>query len=89
MLFDAKNDINIFASASFRDTYIINNNINEHQQARVAQLAENTAPPQAPSLREITENCQTWVVKVLWQLQKENIVSESKIHYVESLLSPI
>ena len=87
MLYDAKENVNIFASTSFRDAYTIQSDMNEHQQARIAQLARNTSLPRAPNPREIAENCQTWVLKVLWQLQKEDIISESNIYVIQSLLS--
>lgn len=88
MIYAPKDNINIFASASFRDAYTVRSNMNEHQQLRVAQLAANTTPPKASNPHEITENCQTWIIKVLWQLQRQDIVNEGKIRFVDSLVSP-
>ena len=89
MYYASKHNIDVFNSTSFHDAQIVNGNMNEHQQSRVGQVAYETTPPSAPSVREVKENCQGWVIKVLWQLQEEGMVAAEKIHSVELLKDPI
>ena len=90
MQYSEENGVNIVASTTFRDYHSITHGLSESQQIRVAQIARNIVPPSAANLREVKENCQDWVIKVLWQLHGEGFVPQSdRIRYVESLKDKI
>ncbi|QVM08115.1 hypothetical protein D8B26_002812 [Coccidioides posadasii str. Silveira] len=52
--------------------------LTNEQATTVKQIAEQEAPPQAPSRKKVKEDCQGWAVRVLARLAENGIVGLTK-----------
>ncbi|TQV92275.1 hypothetical protein V2A60_006965 [Cordyceps javanica] len=79
----------ILNSRSFEWHQVVNNNLNESQLARVEQICNSEPPPRAANRASVTENCQGWVIRVLYRLAKEGIVQQNAIAVLQRYMDPI
>lgn len=79
--------VNIISSRSFHTLFHIAE-LTELQAAIVKEVCDHEIPPSAPNRRLVTENCQSWVVRVVSKLVKLGIVKE-KLEMVRQLQDPI
>lgn len=63
--------------------------INDNGIGWVKYHANHVPPPQAPNRASVTENCQTWVVRVLRELQTVNVVDEEAVDSIAAQVEPI
>lgn len=52
-------------------------------------IVHRVPPPQAENRASVTENCQTWVIRVLRELQSSHVVDEGTVDSMEAMLEPI
>jgi hypothetical protein len=82
-------NVNIFASATYKSFRELNSNLTDDQCTTIRHCAENTVPPTAPNAAAVTENCQHWVVRVLYGLQNQGIVTQEKVNEANGLVQPL
>ncbi|KAE8344836.1 hypothetical protein BDV24DRAFT_160139 [Aspergillus arachidicola] len=83
---DGKVDITI--SESFLTLYQLAS-VTEGQAMVVKSIADRETPPYAVSRREVKENCQGWVVRVIGRLVEEGTVSGSKLEMARAMMQPV
>ena len=79
--------VNIISSRSFHTLFHIAE-LTELQAAIVKEVCDHEIPPSAPNRRLVTENCQSWVIRVVSKLVKLGIVKE-KLEMARQLQDPI
>lgn len=80
--------VNLMTSHSFHTIYHIAE-LTESQAAITKEVCDHEIPPSAPNRRLVTENCQSWVVRVVSKLVKLGIVKEEKLEMARQLQDPI
>lgn len=55
----------------------------------VKKVAAAEPPPQAPSRKEVKENCQSWAIRVMKKLVELGMMDQQKVVDCEALLQPI
>ncbi|RAK99905.1 uncharacterized protein BO80DRAFT_476881 [Aspergillus ibericus CBS 121593] len=55
----------------------------------VRRVAGEESPPKARSRREVRENCQGWVVRVLERLVGAGVLGEEKLGMVRGMMEPV
>ncbi|KAI1910048.1 hypothetical protein LOZ12_004721 [Ophidiomyces ophidiicola] len=70
--------VQILDSESLKDIYFIAS-VTEKQAAIVKQIADQEPPPRAASRKEVKENCQGWVLRVLSRLVEKGFVDRAKL----------
>jgi hypothetical protein len=53
------------------------------------RYANEIPPPRAPDRASVTENCQTWAIKVLRKLQSDGVVGKEAVDSMEGQVQPI
>ncbi|KAM4067615.1 hypothetical protein HRG_012319 [Hirsutella rhossiliensis] len=79
----------ILNSASFAWHQVLNASLSDSQFARVDRVARAEPAPRAVNRAAVTENCQGWVIRVLWRLVSEGIVEESTVTMLQGYMDPI
>ncbi|KAK8142440.1 hypothetical protein G3M48_008772 [Beauveria asiatica] len=82
-------DVDILSSQSFEWHQVVNNDLSESQRARVNQICNSEPPPRAANRASVTENCQGWVIRVLYRLAREGIVQQGAITMLQRYMDPI
>lgn len=80
--------VDVTSFESFKDSYIIAQPT-EQQIVRIRYWASHEVPPSAPNQAAVTENCQSWVIRVVQRLVDEGIVEETWINTAKSLKQPV
>lgn len=80
--------VNLMTSHSFHTIYHIAE-LTESQAAITKEVCDHEIPPSAPNRRLVTENCQSWVVRVVSKLVKFGIEKEEKLEMARQLQDPI
>ncbi|KAF7618624.1 hypothetical protein F9C07_1353828 [Aspergillus flavus] len=78
----------ITSSESFLTLYQLAS-VTEGQAMVVKSIADQETPPYAVNRREVKENCQGWVVRVIGRLVEEGIVSDSKLEMARKMMQPL
>ena len=89
MHYQHASDVNILRSASFHWHQVMNTDLTDSQYARVDRIAQREPPPRAANRRAVTENCQGWVIRVLWQLVDARIVDGNAVTTLQQYMDPI
>lgn len=55
----------------------------------VKKVAANEPPPQAPSRKEVKENCQYWAIRVMKKLVELGMMDQQKVVDCQNLLQPL
>lgn len=83
-------NVNLFKSASYFESYELNADLSESQQNEIKRAVEKERPPEAKDQRSVTENCQGWTIRVLRRLQEKGVVEKDRVDWIESdLKEPI
>lgn len=80
--------VDITSSESFLTLYQLAS-VTEGQAMVVKSIADRETPPYAVNRREVKENCQGWVVRVIGRLVEEGIVSDSKLEMAREMMQPV
>ncbi|KAI1398355.1 hypothetical protein F4819DRAFT_468695 [Hypoxylon fuscum] len=88
MHYQHADNVDIWTSESYRNSYQLCE-LDQNGQGLVDHHANSVPPPQAESRREVTENCQGWVVRVLRELQRADVVDEETVKAVEGMVQSI
>lgn len=81
-------DVNIFASEAYKDSYQVAS-LNAQQAKIVGDIANSEVPPSAINQAAVTENCQGWVVRVITKFVTEGIVAQSWLTFARSMQQPL
>jgi hypothetical protein len=76
-------------STSYKDSYILAQDLSANDQAWVRYYANSETPPSAPNRAAVTENCQGWTYRVLYKLFEKGIISHDKITMVYGMIEPL
>ncbi|CAG8377393.1 unnamed protein product [Penicillium salamii] len=83
--------VNVFDAGITSNVYTLA--VVSEEQARAAklvkQIAEQEPPPRAKDRKSVTENCQSWTMRVIARLVKEGIVMSQKLEVARSMLQPV
>ncbi|KAF1935675.1 hypothetical protein EJ02DRAFT_360968, partial [Clathrospora elynae] len=79
----------IVNSLSYKDSYILVQELSATDQAWVRHYADSETPPSAPNRAAVTENCQGWAYRVLYKLFEKDIISHDKITMVCGMVEPV
>ncbi|CAG8939434.1 unnamed protein product [Penicillium salamii] len=83
--------VNVFDAGITSNVYTLA--VVSEEQARAAklvkQIAEQEPPPRAKDRKSVTENCQSWTMRVIARLVKEGIVMSQKLEMARSMLQPV
>ncbi|KAH6973917.1 hypothetical protein EDB80DRAFT_595733 [Ilyonectria destructans] len=79
----------ILDSASFAWHQVLNANLSDSQFARVDQISQAEPAPSAANRAAVTENCEGWVIRVLWCLVNEGRVEEGAVTMLQGYMDPI
>ncbi|KAH7371688.1 hypothetical protein BKA66DRAFT_572659 [Pyrenochaeta sp. MPI-SDFR-AT-0127] len=82
-------DINLVNSLSYKDSYILVQDLSAAAHAWVRHYADAETPPSAPNRAAVTENCQGWTYRVLYKLYEKGIISSDKITMVHGMIEPV
>lgn len=81
-------NVNLRESHSFYNAYQLCELSNDGLQW-LDGYANRVPPPQAENRASVTENCQSWVIRVLRELQSVYVVDEETVDSMEALVQPI
>ncbi|KAI6087807.1 hypothetical protein F4821DRAFT_277494 [Hypoxylon rubiginosum] len=81
-------NVNVWIMESYRTSYQICE-LYKSGRIWVDRYANSVSPPRAQTRREVTENCQGWVVRVLRELQSVGVVTEESVNAIEKMVEPI
>ncbi|PIG89417.1 hypothetical protein AARAC_003835 [Aspergillus arachidicola] len=88
MIYEPSDDkVDITSSESFLTLYQLAS-VTEGQAMVVKSIADRETPRRAVNRREVKENCQGWVVRVIGRLVEEGIVSGSKLEMARAMMQP-
>ena len=88
MQYGHASDVDLRNSKTFYNAYQICE-VNDSGTEWLKYYANHVPPPQAPNRTSATENCQTWVVQVLRELQSVNVVDEITTNSMAAQIEPI
>jgi hypothetical protein len=63
--------------------------VNDSGVGWLKYYANHVPPPQAPNRASVTENCQTWVVQVLRELQSVDVVDGETVDSIAARVERI
>lgn len=63
-------------------------NLTPQMEAIVERVSEAEPPPRANSMRDATENCQGWTIRVREKLKAMNVI-ERDVDFFRGLLQPV
>ncbi|KAL4936579.1 hypothetical protein BDV06DRAFT_204740 [Aspergillus oleicola] len=79
--------INIVISASFLNIYNLTT-LTEQQVVVIGEVVTGEPPPRAPNRQSVTENSQSWVVRVIIKLVARGIVPAAKLEVAKPMMQP-
>ncbi|ORY09317.1 hypothetical protein BCR34DRAFT_374858 [Clohesyomyces aquaticus] len=82
-------NIDLVNSLSYKNSYILVQDLSATAQAWVKHYAESETPPSAPNRAAVTENCQGWTYRVLYKLYEKDIISQEKIAMIHGMIEPV
>lgn len=89
MRYDHSPNADVLNSFSFRDLYILAENLTPENIQFIDRIANHERPPSARNRAEVTENCQHWTLRVIRELVRRNLVSQQRYQGVQQLLEPV